>query len=147
MVLDLKETLGETIFKRCHFVVKEIQRVNDAVAALENNDFVALGNLMSQTHEGLSKEYEVSCDEIDFLVDAVKTEKTVLGSRMMGGGFGGCSINLIEKGTEEELIRKISEKYQDQFGIQLKSYKVKISKGTSEYKFKKEGFEIGNPLK
>ena len=90
-----------------------------------------LGELMLQTHIGLSKEYEVSCDELDFLVDAVQNEKSVLGARMMGGGFGGCSINLVEKGLENELIKKIAAKYKTAFGIDLKSYKVKISKGTS----------------
>lgn len=134
MVLQLKESLGKTIFKRCHYVVKEIQRVQDAVCAIETSDFQALGNLMSETHEGLSKEYEVSCDEIDFLVAMAQKESVVLGARMMGGGFGGCSINLVEKGAEKELITKISELYKNQFGIELKSYKVKISKGTSEYK-------------
>lgn len=134
MVLELKEKLGETIFRRCHFVVKEIQRVLDAAQALSNSDFKKLGGLMSETHEGLSKEYEVSCEEIDFLVDAVQHEKTVLGSRMMGGGFGGCSINLVEKGSEDELIKTISERYADAFGIELKAYKVKISKGTTLYK-------------
>lgn len=134
MVLELKEKLGETIFKRCHFVVKEIQRVQDAANALSESHFKKLGELMSETHEGLSKEYEVSCEEIDFLVDAVQHEKTVLGSRMMGGGFGGCSINLVEKGTEEVLIKTISESYANAFGIELKSYKVKISKGTTLYK-------------
>ena len=142
MVLELKEQLGETIFKRCHFVVKEIQRVQDAVDAIENSDFKKLGKLMTETHQGLSKEYEVSCDEIDFLVDAVQNEKTVLGARMMGGGFGGCSINLVEKGSENELIKKIFEQYRNAFGIELKSYKVKISKGTTEYKIKKEKFNI-----
>ena len=131
MVLELREKLGETLFKRCHFVVKEIQRVQDAVIAIENSDFKKLGELMSQTHIGLSKEYEVSCDEIDFLVDSVQNEKSVLGSRMMGGGFGGCSINLVEKGTENKIIEKISTQYNAAFGIDLKSYKVKISKGTS----------------
>jgi galactokinase len=131
MVLELREKLGETLFKRCHFVVKEIQRVQDAVIAIENSDFKKLGELMSQTHIGLSKEYEVSCDEIDFLVNAVQNEKSVLGSRMMGGGFGGCSINLVEKGNENEIIKKISGQYKAAFGINLKSYKVKISKGTS----------------
>lgn len=134
MVLDLKEQLGETIFKRCHFVVKEIQRVQDAVNAIENSAFRTLGQLMTETHHGLSQEYEVSCEEIDFLVDAVQNEKSVLGARMMGGGFGGCSINLVEKGSENELIKKISEQYRSKFGIELKSYKVKISKGTTEYK-------------
>jgi galactokinase len=131
MVLELREKLGETLFKRCHFVVKEILRVQDAVIAIENSDFKNLGELMSQTHIGLSKEYEVSCDEIDFLVNAVQNEKSVLGSRMMGGGFGGCSINLVEKGNENEIIKKISGQYKAAFGINLKSYKVKISKGTS----------------
>ena len=131
MVLELREKLGETLFKRCHFVVNEIQRVQDAVIAIENSDFKKLGELMSQTHIGLSKEYEVSCDEIDFLVDSVQNEKSVLGSRMMGGGFGGCSINLVEKGSENKIIEKISTQYIAAFGIDLKSYKVKISKGTS----------------
>ncbi len=133
MILELKAQLGEIIFKRCHFVVKEIQRVLDAVDALQKSDFEKLGQLMTETHHGLSKEYEVSCDEIDFLVAAAANEKQVLGSRMMGGGFGGCSINLVEKGSENELIKKISEQYLNAFGIELKSYKVKISKGTTEY--------------
>lgn len=133
-VLAIRPLLGEIIFKRCHFVVKEIQRVLDAVDALETADFEKLGQLMYATHEGLSKEYEVSCDEIDFLVSAVKDEKTVLGSRMMGGGFGGCSINLVEKGSENDLIEKIAKKYSTAFGIDLKSYKIKISKGTMLYK-------------
>lgn len=134
MILDLEDELGPVIFKRCHFVVKEIQRVIDAAEALNNSDFKKLGELMSQTHHGLSKEYEVSCDEIDFLVDAVSSEKSVLGSRMMGGGFGGCSINLVEKGSENELIERISEQYRNAFGIELKAYKIKISKGTTLYK-------------
>ena len=134
MLFELKKTLGETVFKRCHFVVKEMQRVQAAVEALSNSDFAQLGSLMTQTHQGLSKEYEVSCDEIDFLVAAVANDEKVLGARMMGGGFGGCSINLVEKGYEKELIEKISEQYRLQFGIELKSYKVKISNGTTEYK-------------
>jgi len=138
MVLGLKEILGDTVYKRCRFVVKEIQRVRDAAKALNDSDFKKLGRLMSETHEGLSKEYEVSCDEIDFLVDAVQHEKSVLGSRMMGGGFGGCSINLIEKGSENELIEKISAQYRNAFGIELKAYKVKISKGTTLYKTKND---------
>jgi len=134
MIDALRDELGETIYKRCHFVVKEIQRVQDAVQAMEASDFKKLGTLMSETHDGLSKEYEVSCDEIDFLVDAVQHEKTVLGARMMGGGFGGCSINLVEKGSEDAIIERISKLYRNQFGIDLKPYKIKISKGTSRYK-------------
>jgi galactokinase len=134
MILGLKDKLSDVIFRRCHFVVKEIQRVLDAAEALNNSDFKKLGQLMSETHHGLSKEYEVSCEEIDFLVEATSKEKSVLGSRMMGGGFGGCSINLVEKGSENELIERISEQYRDTFGIELKAYKIKISKGTTLYK-------------
>jgi len=134
MIDSLKDELGETIYKRCHFVVNEIQRVLDAVEALEQSDFKELGKLMTETHHGLSKEYEVSCAEIDFLVDAVSKEQTVLGARMMGGGFGGCSINLVEKGTENNLIERITEQYREAFGIELKAYKIKISKGTTLYK-------------
>lgn len=134
MVESLKEELGKTIYKRCHFVVKEIQRVLDAVKAMEQSDFRQLGKLMTETHHGLSKEYEVSCDEIDFLVDAVSNDETVLGARMMGGGFGGCSINLVKKGSENKLIERITEDYRKAFGIELKAYKIKISKGTTHYK-------------
>lgn len=133
---ELKEELGETIHKRCHFVINEIRRVNEAVYALDRNNFEELGKLMFETHEGLSKEYEVSCEEVDFLVDFVKNEKQVIGSRMMGGGFGGCSINLVEKGSEETLFIKISEAYLQKFDIQLNQYKVKIAKGTSKVKTK-----------
>ena len=134
MLLELKEKLGDTIFRRCHFVVREIQRVQDAVDALEASDFKTLGQLMSETHHGLSKEYEVSCEEIDFLVDAAQKHPSVLGTRMMGGGFGGCSINLVEKGTEEDIISQVSKQYQNRFGIELKPYKIKISKGTTLHK-------------
>lgn len=133
-IQDLQSELGETLYKRCHFVVNEIRRVNEAVAALDDNNLLKLGQLMFETHDGLSNEYEVSCPEIDYLVDFVRQEKTVIGSRMMGGGFGGCSINLIEKGFEKELITRVSEAYQIKFGVNLTAYPVKISKGTTTVK-------------
>lgn len=128
-----REKLGETIFKRCLFVVQEIQRVLDAVDSLEASDFAALGAHMFATHDGLSKEYEVSCEEIDFLVDEVRNDENVLGSRMMGGGFGGCSINLVKKGYEDAIIERVRATYKAKFGISLKAYKIKISKGTTLY--------------
>jgi galactokinase len=133
MVIELHDQLGETRFKRCHFVVNEIQRVGDAAVALKNSDFKKLGELMTQTHHGLSTLYEVSCPELDFLVEAVHKEESVLGARMMGGGFGGCIINLVEKDAEKELIEKITTAYFNAFGIELKAYTVNISKGTSQY--------------
>jgi len=129
----VKNELGDVIYRRCLFVVREIQRVLDAVTALEAKDFSKLGDLMFKTHDGLSKNYEVSCEEIDFLVDAVRNDDNVIGSRMMGGGFGGCSINLVKKEAVNELIERVSREYKDKFNIKLEAYKVKIAKGSQQY--------------
>jgi galactokinase len=132
-VLSLRDKMSANVFKRCLFVVKEISRVSQACAALDNGNIKVLGQLMFETHEGLSSDYEVSCAELDFLVNSVKKEKAVIGSRLMGGGFGGCTINLIKKGQEEDVKKRLSELYFDTFGIELKIYDVKISNGTSLY--------------
>jgi galactokinase len=132
-VLSLQKKMSSAVFKRCHFVVKEIGRVIKACKALDNGDIEILGELMFETHEGLSSEYEVSCAELDFLVNTAKEENTVIGSRLMGGGFGGCTINLVKKGLEEDLKKRVSKLYFDAFGIELKIYDVKIGNGTSLY--------------
>lgn len=132
-VLSLKDIMTNDVFKRSLFAVKEIKRVSLACEALDNGDIETLGQLMFETHEGLSKDYEVSCAELDMIVDTLKKEEAVVGSRLMGGGFGGCTINLIKKGNEEEIKRKLSALYMDTFGIELKIYDVKISNGTSLY--------------
>lgn len=121
-------------YKRCLFVVSEIKRVLDAVDAIEKSDFHQLGKLMFETHDGLSNQYEVSCAETDFLVDLVKDDPNVIGSRMMGGGFGGCTINLVKKGHEEKLIDRVSSEYFYKFSVALKPYQVNISNGTSTYR-------------
>ena len=133
-VQSMKEKMSEDVFKRSLFVVKEIKRVIKACHALDNGDIPTLGKLMYETHEGLSKDYEVSCPELDMIVDTLKTEEAVVGSRLMGGGFGGCTINLIKKGHEERIKAKLSALYLETFGIELKIYDVKISNGTSLYK-------------
>jgi galactokinase len=130
----LHDKLGDTVYRRCHFVVSEIQRVLDAVDALEQSDFEKLGALMFETHDGLSTEYDVSCAETDFLVDAVRRDDKVIGARMMGGGFGGCTINLVRKGYEDELTARVAAEYQEKFNIRIEAYKVNISDGTSKYK-------------
>ena len=134
MIEQLKTELGDIIYKRCLFVVKEIARVSQAIAALQAKDFSLLGQTMTETHWGLSKEYEVSCPEIDFLVETILQQEGVLGSRMMGGGFGGCSINLIPKAQEKTIIATMKSAYFEKFGIHLNYYPVKISKGTTQYK-------------
>lgn len=132
-ILDLKEEMSPDVFKRSLYVVKEINRVMLACEALDKGDIKVLGQLMFETHDGLSKDYEVSCDELDLLVDLAKKDEAVIGARLMGGGFGGCTINLVKKGNEEEIKAKFTKHYRDAFGIELKIYDVKIGNGTSIY--------------
>lgn len=133
-IIDLKEKMDADVYKRSLFVVKEINRVIEACKALDNGNIALLGELMFATHEGLSKNYEVSCEELDVLVDLAKAEEAVIGSRLMGGGFGGCTINLVKKGYEDQVKAKFSEAYFDAFNIELKIYDVTVGNGTSLYK-------------
>lgn len=121
------------VYTKCSFVVKEIGRLITAAEQLENGNLQGLGKLMFETHEGLSKDYEVSCKELDFLVDAVKPLDYVLGARMMGGGFGGCTINIVKEEKIADLIEALSSKYLLQFGLKLGSYTVQTDNGTSLY--------------
>ncbi|RUT70720.1 galactokinase [Flavobacterium cupreum] len=130
-LLSIEDKMNPTVFKRVHYVVKEINRVIKACEALDNGNIELLGALLFETHYGLSQEYAVSCAELDMLVDTAKEDDSVIGSRLMGGGFGGCTINLIKKGCENEVKRKFSNLYLDTFGIELKFYDVKISNGTT----------------
>lgn len=132
-ICSIKDKMTEDVFKRSHYAIKEIKRVTLACEALDRGDILTLGQLLFETHEGLSKEYEVSCSELDMIVDTLKNEPAVVGSRMMGGGFGGCTINLIKKGEEDAIKTKLTQLYQAAFGIELKTYEVKISNGTSLY--------------
>ncbi len=133
MVLSLKNTLGEIIFNRCLFVVQEIERVELAVNALTDGNIEQLGNLMTKTHYGLSELYEVSCPEMDFLVTEANKISEIIGARMMGGGFGGCTINVVKKENVNAVIEKMRNAYATHYNIELKSYKIKIAKGTTEY--------------
>jgi len=133
ILTELKEDMGDLAYKRCLYLVKEIKRVEEAVKALSENNPEYLGRLMTETHTGLSQEYEVSCNEIDFLVEEALKEESVLGARMMGGGFGGCSINLVKEDQADRISRNIEEKYRKAFGIDMKVYKINISEGIKEY--------------
>jgi galactokinase len=133
MVLSLKDTLGEIIFNRCLFVVQEIERVELAVNALTDGNIEQLGNLMTKTHHGLSELYEVSCPEMDFLVSEANKTPEIIGARMMGGGFGGCTINLVKKENVSAIIEKMKRVYATHYNIDLKFYKIKIAKGATEY--------------
>lgn len=128
---QLKEVKGKVSaedYMRAEFVIEEIQRLLDTCEALKKDDFETVGKKMYETHEGLSKKYEVSCPELDFLNEQAK-QWGVTGSRVMGGGFGGCTINLVKDDKVETFVKKTSEAYQKTFGFLPKVYDVVIKDG------------------
>ncbi len=125
----VRHSIGTIPFNRGLFVIEEIQRVHQAVEALKLRDIAGLGKLLNQTHDGLSRLYEVSCPELDFLAGAAARDVSVAGSRMMGGGFGGCTINLVKKGAEELFISDMAEAYATAFGMELTPYRLTLSDG------------------
>lgn len=118
------------IDKRARFVVQEIGRLENGCEDLQQGNIAALGQKMFATHDGLSKMYNVSCKELDWLVDAVRNNENVLGSRMMGGGFGGCTINLVKEDYIDEFIAKIEPAYHAAMGLPLSFYIASIENGT-----------------
>jgi len=119
------------VYRRCQYVVEENLRLLAARSDLQQGDIDGFGRKMFATHEGLSKKYEVSCPELDFLVDFVKDNPGVIGSRMMGGGFGGCTINLVKEAAIQELIAKATPAYAAAMDKELKVYIGQIENGTS----------------
>jgi galactokinase len=121
----------ELIDKRARFVVQEINRLQKGCEDLQRGDIAALGKKMFATHDGLSQQYAVSCKELDWLVDAVRNNENVLGSRMMGGGFGGCTISLVKEDYINDLIAKIEPAYSEATGLPLTHYIAFIENGTA----------------
>jgi galactokinase len=121
---------GSKVYQRCKYVVEEIARVQLAVQDLAKGDMNAFGKKMFETHEGLSKLYEVSCPELDFLVNEVAPNENVLGARMMGGGFGGCTINIIKKTAVEEITKELTASYAQVMHKELSHYITSIEDGT-----------------
>jgi galactokinase len=111
-----KDRLGDLLYRRCRHVVSEIQRVRDAFAALQAGDLSNLGKLISASHASLRNDYEVSCDEVDQLVAIADQSPGVLGSRMIGAGFGGCVLSLVESDNIDEAARQVRQKYEDLTG-------------------------------
>ena len=116
MLLEHQNIMPEIIFRRCKYVIEENERLLNGCNFLRAVDLASFGKLMDRSHEGLSKEYEVSCPELDFLHEAAKKFSTVKGSRMMGGGFGGCTINIVEESGVDEFSEKIRRIYNDKYG-------------------------------
>jgi galactokinase len=126
---QIKADIDPITYNRCKYILDEKERVMLASEALKQHDFEKLGEIMNQTHEGLSKMYEVSCVELDFLATEARKIGGVLGSRMMGGGFGGCTLNLIKKEAEADFREKIKLAYLHKFGINPEIYTANLSEG------------------
>jgi galactokinase len=124
------KAVDETVYRRCTYVVSEIKRLLNGCEDLEKDDLISFGKRMFETHAGLKDLYEVSCAELDLLVVLVKDNPDVLGARMMGGGFGGCTINLVRSEAAESLIKKVSDAYLSKTGTEMLVYEVGIEEGT-----------------
>lgn len=130
MLDEWVKPVDASMYRRCKYVVEEIERLQNACRDLSNGDLKAFGKKMFETHDGLSKLYNVSCSEADFLVDAVRSNPNVIGARMMGGGFGGCSINLVKEEAIQQLVEEIREPYYNFSGLHLDVYIANIRNGT-----------------
>lgn len=131
-ISDLKkveELLPAILFPKAKHVITECYRVLEAATAVKSGDLKTFGALLNSTHQSLSRDFEVSCAELDFLAEKAWTLSGVLGSRMMGGGFGGCTINVVKNSEIESFQTQIAESYSIQFGITPEFIPVRISEG------------------
>ncbi|MDH5828322.1 galactokinase [Sphingobacterium faecium] len=131
MLDEMVKDKDAEVYTKTRFVVEESERVHEACEHLKAGNLVALGQNLFASHHGLSKEYEVSCEESDYLVDFTKQFPQVLGARQMGGGFGGCTINLVKDDFVSEFIAQVSPQYLAHFGKELTVIQVKTDDGTS----------------
>lgn len=130
---DLEKIINKVTpenYQKALYIIQEIIRTKKAAKAIENNDLEKLGALIYASHNGLQHQYKVSCDELDFLVDQAKKNKDVLGARMMGGGFGGCTINLIARNKVKDFAASASKAYKNKFNKECSVYFVELSQGT-----------------
>ncbi|RXJ52608.1 galactokinase [Gelidibacter gilvus] len=126
----IKQEISTEDYQKALYVIEENNRVKKFAEAIEKNDLGTLGNLLFQSHDGLSIQYKVSCTELDFLVTKAQGSSDVIGARMMGGGFGGCTINLVRKSGMETFKNQVSEQFKEEFGRECSFYEVKLSQGT-----------------
>lgn len=124
----VKGQISEEDYMRARYVIGEEQRVLDVCEALEKDDYQTVGERMYQTHWGMSRDYEVSCEELDFLA-TVAQQCGVTGSRIMGGGFGGCTINLVKEELCDEFVNTVTERFAEKYGHKPEIYPVVISDG------------------
>lgn len=129
---NLQDFLPENVRRRCRHVITENARTLAAAWALDKNDFAEVGRLMNLSHESLRDDYQVSSVELDFLVEIARATKGVLGARMTGGGFGGCTVNLLEKQSFPDFQSRITQNYSEKFGFAPDIYLFRASGGARE---------------
>ena len=127
---SIKDKITPENYQKVLYVIQENERAIRASKAMQENDLEILGELLYASHNGLQNQYKVSCDELDFLVEQAKLNSHVLGARMMGGGFGGCTINLVAKNESENFKAQVSKAYKAEFNKECSIYAVKLSNGT-----------------
>ncbi|MDO6758884.1 galactokinase [Tamlana sp. 2_MG-2023] len=126
----IKDQVAPENYQKALFVIQENKRTQQAAKAIENDDLESLGKLIYASHDGLQNQYKVSCEELDFLVNQAKGNKHVLGARMMGGGFGGCTINLVAKSEAKAFSETASIAYKKEFNKDCSVYFIELSEGT-----------------
>ena len=129
-LMTIRHKVTPEDYQKACYVIQENNRAIQASKAIKNNNLKTLGKLIYESHYGLQHQYKVSCDELDFLVEQAKLNRHVLGARMMGGGFGGCTINLVEKNNIQDFVETTTVAYKKQFNKTCSAYFIELSKGT-----------------
>lgn len=140
MLRNFDETLLEEnankfppkILNRCRFVLQENNRVHRVCESLKNNDIQEFGKAIFESHEGLRDLYEVSCSELDFLVETARNTKGIIGARMMGGGFGGCTLNFVQQNNYDEFVDTVKIKFEKKYQKEAKYYEIQIGNGAQQ---------------
>ncbi len=130
MLAQGKPEMPAKVYDRCSFIIDENDRVLAMTEALKKNDLQTVGSLLYTAHDGISKLYEVSCPESDFLVDFTKNNDAILGARQTGGGFGGCTLNIVHENAVDTFIAEAEKAYKNKFDIDLEAFEVQPSGGT-----------------
>jgi galactokinase len=128
----LENKMSLEVYKRCFYVVEEIARTKKAAQLLKGNNIEGFGGLMFETHDGLRNLYDVSCEELDFLVDHAANNPDVVGARLMGGGFGGCTINIIKDTGKKKFLSETLSAYKNEFNVDAEVFEVNVANGTHE---------------
>ena len=126
-----KNLLSDLVYRRCRHIVTENERVEQAAAALNSGDLGKFGDLMAGSHRSMRDDYEISCREVDIMVEIADRQPGVVGARMTGGGFGGCTINLVYNGAAEEFRKNVAIAYEQSTGIKPEIYIFGAADGVS----------------